>query len=104
MLLWMYGMVGIIVSMWKCDCTGKQWRETRVLAQAGLSRLGKICRTDQIHTRALAQLESSHLSETSRLGERGSPNRERVKTLAHRCSFQPRRGGALITLSLTRSN
>jgi len=27
MLLWMYGMVGIIVWMWKCDCTGKQWRD-----------------------------------------------------------------------------
>ena len=23
MLLWMYGMVGIIVWVWKCDCTGK---------------------------------------------------------------------------------
>jgi len=34
MLLWMYGMVGIIVWVWKCDCTRKQWREARVLAQA----------------------------------------------------------------------
>jgi len=65
MLLWMYGMVGNIVWIWKCDCTGKQWRETRVLAQAGLSHPGEICRTGQIHTRALAQAESSRLRETS---------------------------------------
>jgi len=31
------GFVGVIVA-------GKQWRETHVLAQAGLSRLGETCR------------------------------------------------------------
>ena len=33
MLLWMYGMVGIIVWMLKYDYIGKQWRETRVIVK-----------------------------------------------------------------------
>jgi len=103
MLLWMYGMVGIIVWVWKCDCIGKQWRETRVLAQAGLPRPGEICRIRQIHTQSLAQAESSRLSEASRLGERGSPKRERVRTLARRCSFQPRQGTLFLSEETTRS-
>jgi len=49
--------------------------------------------TGQIHTRALAQAESSRLSEeTSRSGERGSPKRGRMGTLVRRYNFQPRRG------------
>ena len=61
------------------------------LAQARLAE------TSQIHTRALAQAESSRLSEeTSRSSERGSPTRECVRTLAHRCSFQARRGVVLL--------
>jgi len=53
----------------------------------------RLVETGQVHTRALAQVESSRLSEvTSCSSERGSPKRERVGTLACRCSFQPRRG------------
>jgi len=89
MLLWLYGMASIIVWMWKCICTGKQWRETHVLAQAGLSRPGKNCRTGQIHTRALAQAKSSRLSETSRSGKRDSPKRDRVRTLVVAAVFSP---------------
>ncbi|QCD89207.1 hypothetical protein DEO72_LG4g147 [Vigna unguiculata] len=57
------------------------------LAQARLAETG------QIHTRALAQAKSSHLSEeTSRSGLKGSPKRACVGTLARRYNFQPRRG------------
>jgi len=100
----MYGMVGIIVWVWKCDCTGKQWRETRVLAQASLPRPGEICRRRQIHTQSLAQAESSRLSEASRSGGRGSPKREHIRTLARHCSFQPRRGTLFLSEKTTRSS
>jgi len=50
----------------------------------------RVAETGQVHTRALAQAESSHLSEvTSRSSERGSPKRERVGTLARCCSLSP---------------
>jgi len=53
----------------------------------------RLVETGHVQTRALAQAESSRLSEvTSRLSERGSPKRECVGTLARRCSYQPKRG------------
>jgi len=61
---------------------GKQWREIDALAQA------RLVETGQVHIRALAQAESSRLSEgTSRSAERGSPKQECVEALAHRCNF-----------------
>jgi len=57
------------------------------LAQARLAE------TSQVHIRALAQAESSCLSEAmSRSSEKGSPQRDRVETLACRYSFNPGEG------------
>jgi len=72
------------------------------VARNACSRPGEICRTRQIHTRALAQAESSRLSKASRSGERGSPKREHVRTLARHCSFQPRRGTLFLSEETTR--
>jgi len=52
-----------------------------------------VAETSYVHTRALAQAENSRLSKvTSRSGERSSPKRECVGTLACRCSFSPDKG------------
>jgi len=74
------------------------------VARNACSHPSEICRTSQIHTQALAQAECSRLSEASRSSKRGSPKRERVRTLARRCSFQPRQGTLFLSEGTTRSS
>ena len=80
MLLWMYGMVGIIVWMWKCGCgrmnSGETWH-SRPGDPASPRR--DLQKQNQTRAQTLAQAESFCLSETtSRSDERGSPKRVRV--------------------------
>ena len=80
MLLWTYGMVGIIVWMWKYGCcrmnSGETWHSRPGDPASPRRDWQKQTKT---RARALAQAESFRLSETpSRSGEKGSPKRGRV--------------------------